>query len=352
MGYSLSESLLYALCVQGFLYGFSVLMFILTGWICMRDQKRRNTNRGVIISGALLFLLSTAIFINNIIRIREGLMTVGPTFPGGTDGFFLDISQTTFVVKSTLYNVQTLVLDAVVIHRTYVAWQRWYIIVLPVCGWLGLAVATIGNNVTLATPAPTSSDVFDHRTGRWIAVVYATTLSANLLATALLAFRIWSVNRRSSAFHAGNNQLGLVLRVVIESGAIYSAAVIASFSCFLVGTTGTFVTLDLLVPIINIVFNMIIVRVGLATTTSFSQANSASDGPASNMEFGSRHRSRRGFRNTENNDGTKSLAVELTRYMEMNDPEIGSISDKERESTKGGHHHQDGIVVSRETITA
>lgn len=71
-------------------------------------------------STSLLHLLLGQIFSTNIVRLREGLITIGPHQPQGIEEYFKDVSQTTFVIKSTLYNVQTLVLDAVVVcYRLY-----------------------------------------------------------------------------------------------------------------------------------------------------------------------------------------------------------------------------------------
>lgn len=54
----------------------------------------------------------------NIVRVREGFLTVGPRLPGGSEQFFRDVSSSTFVIKSCLYNTQTLILDAVVVSHT------------------------------------------------------------------------------------------------------------------------------------------------------------------------------------------------------------------------------------------
>ena len=51
----------------------------------------------------------------NTIRVKDGFMVIGPTLPGGPEQFFRDVSQTTFVIKSCLYNVQTMILDGVVV---------------------------------------------------------------------------------------------------------------------------------------------------------------------------------------------------------------------------------------------
>lgn len=62
----------------------------------------------------------------NIIRISEGFVSVGPSLPGGPEQYFQDVAETTFVVKSVLYNVQTLILDGVVVSS-----------ILCLFGWYG-----------------------------------------------------------------------------------------------------------------------------------------------------------------------------------------------------------------------
>lgn len=51
----------------------------------------------------------------NIVRICDGFISVGPHLPGGPLQYFNDISQRTFLIKSCLFNTQTLILDAVVV---------------------------------------------------------------------------------------------------------------------------------------------------------------------------------------------------------------------------------------------
>lgn len=89
-----------------------------------------------------------------------------------------------------------------------------------------------------------------------------------------------------------------------------------------------------LCPIANIVFNMIIVRVGLATESQLSQAAS---GPTSGLEFSSSQEAasrRRTYRSARDGGGqTRSLAVELTHYLEMDgqdhDHEASSVADRD-----------------------
>ena len=54
----------------------------------------------------------------NIARVYQGFLSKGPDLPGGPEAYFADVSEATFVLKSCLYNAQTLVLDAVVVGRS------------------------------------------------------------------------------------------------------------------------------------------------------------------------------------------------------------------------------------------
>ena len=153
----------------------------------------------------------------NIARLYQGLLSIGPFVPWGSEAFFADVSQLTFVIKSCVYNAQTLILDAVVvrissqhiyiaslrllqIYRTYVVWQNIWVVVVPTIGWLGLlgmfvdiysteqllirrTGGSIGLNVALVTAGTHKSDVFAAETGRWITAVYAMTLGTNLSST-------------------------------------------------------------------------------------------------------------------------------------------------------------------------
>ena len=54
--------------------------------------------------------------VNNVIRLREGVLTMGPNEPGGPEAYFANVTERTFVIKSVLYNAQTLILDFAVVR--------------------------------------------------------------------------------------------------------------------------------------------------------------------------------------------------------------------------------------------
>ncbi|RPD53076.1 hypothetical protein L226DRAFT_563981 [Lentinus tigrinus ALCF2SS1-7] len=273
---SLSEAAVLSTTLEAILYGFSLFMFILTFRTVFRNYRRRRLNYGMFAATCALLLLSSAEMGVNVARLYQGFISRGPTLPGGSEEYFSAATDTTFLLKSCLYNVQTIILDAVVIYRAYVVWQSLLIVLVPVAGWCGLVAVCIGLNVSFSktlTDAQTR-DVFGETTGRWITATYSLTLATNLLTTVILALKIWQVARRSARY-LSESSLTPILHVIVESGAIYSITVAAALVAFLLKSNVVYVILDMISPIISIVFSMIIVRVS-SNTESGRQTFSAS----------------------------------------------------------------------------
>ncbi|KAI0702357.1 hypothetical protein C8T65DRAFT_579278 [Cerioporus squamosus] len=318
---TLQAASIFSTTVEAILYGYSVFMFMLAMFIMLRDRRRRHVNYCMVAAGCALLVLATAEMGVNIARVYQGFISRGPFMSGGPEGYFADVSTTTFVVKSCLYNTQTLILDAVVIYRTYVVWQNFLVVVVPIIGWCGLLAGSIGLNVALATASSHKADVFAVQTGQWITSVYSLTLATNLSSTLLLAYKIYTVTRKSAQF-SSSNFLTPVLRVIIESGAIYSMTITTALITFVIKSNGVYVVLDIISPIISIVFNMLIIRVGMASELSQTAPSQGTWAAALSERTGLRRRL----------DGTfemKDLEVKITRVVE-NDSEYerGAASDK------------------------
>ncbi|TFK94525.1 hypothetical protein K466DRAFT_649313 [Polyporus arcularius HHB13444] len=262
---SLSEAAILSTALEAILYGLSLFMMFLTFRTLLRNNDSRDLNWGMIAATCALLLLSTSELGVNITRLYRGFITRGPHLPGGSDQYFAGASDPTFLVKSILYDFQTAILDAVVIYRAYVVWQSVLVIAVPVLGWVGLIISCIGLNSTFAQTLTNTSAraALAKKTGRWITAAYSLTLATNLLTTFILAFKIWTVARRSARYQANSNLTSL-LHVIIESGAIYSVTITIALATFVAKNTVVYVVLDMISPIISIVFSMIIARTGLA----------------------------------------------------------------------------------------
>ncbi|PIL34446.1 hypothetical protein GSI_03222 [Ganoderma sinense ZZ0214-1] len=340
--FSLRAAGIFSTTMEAILYGYAVFMFTLAMWILLRDRHKRHVNYYMVFAGCTLLTLATAEMAVNIARVYQGFLSKGPDLQGGAEAYFADVSEPTFVLKSCLYNAQTLVLDAVVIYRTYVVWQNWLICVLPIIGWFGLLAGSIGLNVAIATASSHKGNVFAVQTGQWITAVYALSLATNISTTSLLAFKIWNVARKSAQYRS-SNIFTPVLRVIIESGAIYSVTITAALISFVVQSNGVYVVLDMISPIISIVFNMLIIRIGLANDRSLGTSGATSNGAAvSSAAWGAGATDRSAHPGSgavmrRRADGTfemRDLKVEITQVVE-HDGEYGSelaASDADVES--------------------
>ncbi|KAG9313792.1 hypothetical protein JVU11DRAFT_6152 [Chiua virens] len=265
-GIPLDKAELLSTVLEAFLYGFSLLMFGGTIWVLFYQRSTREVNRKMVTVACSLLLFSTVHFVIDIIRIIQGLILYRDT-SAGPSGYFADVSQWTFVSKNYIYTVQTLIGDGVMLYRCYAVWQSKLIMILPGLLWCAVAVTGIGAPYTLSHVK--QSEVFGGSLSQWITAFYASTFTTNLVATILLAYRIWYVDRKATRLRGHHkSQLRPILHVIIDAGVIYSFTLLAALICFVNESNGQYVVLDMVMPIISITFYMVIIRVGLANRAS------------------------------------------------------------------------------------
>ncbi|KAG2144639.1 uncharacterized protein EDB93DRAFT_525992 [Suillus bovinus] len=206
--------------LEGILYGFSVLMFMGTIWTFTYKKRMRDVNRPVATVAVLLFLLSTMHVVIEIIRVEDGLVKFRDTFPGGPVAFFADGKQKMFTARSVVNVMQTLLGDGVVIYRCYVVWQSVRVIILPCIMWCAIAVcgAYMAYDFSLVSDA---ESIFTDQTGRWVTGFITLTFATNLFSSGLLAYRIWTIERKISTTRTRRGVRPIV-RVLVDAAVLYS----------------------------------------------------------------------------------------------------------------------------------
>jgi hypothetical protein len=123
--------------------GFSLLMFCGTMWALVYGRVNAEINKLVLTVAVSLFALSTTVssewpkfltmiyspisiqhIVIDIIRIDQGLVKQRNSFPGGPAAFFADVTQSTFISKSSVFTVQTLLGDGVVVSMCFYLIRR------------------------------------------------------------------------------------------------------------------------------------------------------------------------------------------------------------------------------------
>lgn len=250
--------------LEGVLYGFSVLLFIGTLWSLTHKRHMQDINLLILIVAVLLFILSTAHMVVNIIRAEDGLVKDRNMYTDGPSGYFADVSQKSYVIKHSFYVMQTLLADGVVIYRCYVVWQSVWIVVLPIMLWCSVA-ATGTIALYSVSQDNTNSGIFVKALAQWVAAFFALTIATNLLSSGLLAYRIWIIQRGVTGVRTttARGTVMPIVRVLIDAAILYSAALFTALILFVAKNNAQDAVVDLAMPIMSIAFYMVLIRIAL-----------------------------------------------------------------------------------------
>ncbi|KAG0704133.1 hypothetical protein DFH29DRAFT_392834 [Suillus ampliporus] len=259
-GMSLDAANVMSTSLEGILYGFSILMFMCTIWALTYKCRLRDVNRPITVVAILLFVMSTAHIVVDIIRAEDGLVKYRDTFPSGPAAYFGDFTLKTYATKHALYLLQTLLADGVLIYRCYVVWHSIWVIVVPSVLWCGVAVTGVFANYSISQTSG-SEDIFAKALAQWITAFFPLTLATNLSSSGLLAYRIWMIQHDISTVHAMKSTMMPIVRVLIDAAVLYSAVLITLLICFLCSNNGELILLDMAMPIMSITFYMVLIRI-------------------------------------------------------------------------------------------
>ncbi|KDQ52237.1 hypothetical protein JAAARDRAFT_198413 [Jaapia argillacea MUCL 33604] len=325
VGIPLDTAEIVALFLESVCYGIFCVLFAITLWVLV---KKRETNRIWVAVVCVMYLLATVHLIISVYRAVYGFVNSSAN-PGGAIGFFAAISDPTFVSKSAVLLVQTVLGDSFMIYRCYIVWEKkWPIITAPLLLLVGLMISGARVMYLLANAKP-GALIFLAALQPWITAYFATTMCTNIVCTACITYKIWA-RGRSLGGQNGYIQTSLspVMVIVIESGALYSSAVLCQLVTYLVGSNGQNIIIDMITPLIGITFCLVTVRVGLGLTI-----NSTSSHAPSNA----------GTRRTipHVNYPLRPMAISVSRAVE-HDNELG-LSDKDRDM---GDRHSETMQQS------
>ncbi|KAI0669111.1 hypothetical protein C8Q78DRAFT_1071091 [Trametes maxima] len=283
--FPLARAELIALFLESMLFGAFTVLYAIAIWILLYREKlrgRSTLNRMLFGTTTIMWVLSVAHLAIDVVRAVQGFVVWGGT-PNGTNSFYARISDPTEVAKNVIYISMTLVADSFVTYRLFVVWNRvWWILVVPCVLLVATAIAGYGACVEIGL-AKEGNAIFADNLQPWIRAFFSLSLTTNLLATLLIAARIMWSNRRVRKYRASGAAVGShweVVETMIQSAAVYSAALASLLGTYLAGSNAQYVCLDALQPLIGVVFTLIIIRVGLGYTMNDSVSGGGrSDGP-------------------------------------------------------------------------
>ncbi|KAJ7129174.1 hypothetical protein C8R44DRAFT_699820 [Mycena epipterygia] len=217
--------------------------------------------------GVITFILATVHISINCMRMMRGYVDHS-ALDGGPVGYLGILSQWDHVFKNAIYATQSIVGDSVVVYRCWVLWNRNFLVVcIPFLMVFGSAASGYMTCAIFAEIQP-GTTVFDGSLDAWVKTFYSLAVAQNIITTSLMAWRIASTDRRASSYRVGQGNLEPILRILVESAALYLRVELILLVLYTCNNNAQFIALEAITPIIGITFNAIMIRITLRSQSS------------------------------------------------------------------------------------
>ncbi|KAK7056366.1 hypothetical protein VNI00_002920 [Paramarasmius palmivorus] len=252
------------------LYGVLTVLTAATLYILIQKNPSPKLNLPLILTSCLMYTLATAQMVVDCVVIFDAFIDLPRP---ERIALMANLSIPIVATKRALFFVMLILGDAIVIYRCWVVWDHnWLLITFPVC--CSLVSGVIAFISIWATQNPEAGSFILKAPWTYGTVIFVMSLCANATSTALIAYRIWSNDRKftsglpsvgETSVISGRGRLLPIAKILIESGAL-NTAFLVTYTAVLQAQKrqgGLAVVADMSTPFIGIVFSLVIVRIGL-----------------------------------------------------------------------------------------
>ncbi|KAI3618979.1 hypothetical protein WG66_000516 [Moniliophthora roreri] len=264
----LDKAYLTAIWLETLFYGINLSLFFSYLFIVKFKRRTPTVKPVIFIIAVFMFIFSTIHVSMGFSRLIIGFIELRDQ-PGGPGAFFSDVSIPANVAKVTIHTVNSILGDSILVWRCYHVWgESLMASVGPALLIVASAVCGFGQAVIFARAKATHS-AFADDLPKWNGSLFSLSLATNVLVTSLIAFRIWWIGRQIDTAHTKSSiKYRRVLILIIESGAIYSSALIIEITLYFIGSNAFYIVYDPIAQLTAIVPTMIIIMTSLGMTSS------------------------------------------------------------------------------------
>lgn len=135
-------------------------------------------------------------------------------------------------------------------YWSWVVWVRQYSKTFKVeLTFYNTKVSGYGACALLAKPGIGSS-IFNAKLASWVRIFYALAVVQNVITTSLMAYRIWTSYKRTSACKHNSRGLLRVIRILIESAAIQLIAELVLLVFYSANMNAQYIVLEAITPLV------------------------------------------------------------------------------------------------------
>jgi len=264
MAIQVDVSELAGLVVESILYGIFICLSLAALHTLLRRRRQSSLNIPMLTAAIVMMVLATSQIVVDTVNIFGAFISLERQ---QRILLLSDVTQPIFAAKHAIYFTMMLIGDIIVIYRAFIVWEsNFWVIVFPSLCSLGSAISAYQ---TIWAVRHIASASIKAETG-WGLAVFSLSLAANTIATGLIAFKIWQSERHlkfamgaSNASHSRTSLMPVVI-LVIESGLLNAAYLLAYTIVLRSGSHGLEIMASIATPYIGIIFSGVIICAGLA----------------------------------------------------------------------------------------
>ncbi|KAJ3795664.1 hypothetical protein GGU11DRAFT_212782 [Lentinula aff. detonsa] len=294
----ISEAQILGLFLASVFWGMLVITFVQTMRYLLWDSNAEGgglkhaskINWPMLVVALLLMALSTFDVSLGLMHSIEAFIFY--TGPGGSAARFTGLTDWVNILKTCNVVFGKVISDGILIYRCWTICNRSIVIIIfPILLWMGYLgtgifviylEASAGNPRVLLTGG--LSKLTPSITAGW-----TMSLANNIITTGIIVYRIWRVDRTNALYGIQTQESSLqgthglfgrskrrrtklqnVIRIIIESGLMYTTIAFITFITFVVGSNSFYPTSDAELQILSIAFNLIIIRISTRPSSSES----------------------------------------------------------------------------------
>ncbi|KAJ7689335.1 hypothetical protein B0H17DRAFT_640916 [Mycena rosella] len=250
------------------LYGILLILFVSTMYFWGRRRRagRGGTRRTspLFVGIVALFAMVTAHWIMVIFQIFYAFVHLGGSEPADT--FYADLSQPSELIKMIFFAIALLIGDGLIIQRLWVIWgKKTQILIFPLFTWVGMGMSFVGIVYQFSKWEPALRGLpFLADLKPWLTMATVFSFATSIYSTALIASKIWRINKGIRALSAGTGKgMMPILAIIIESAALQTLWLMVTFFSVLLTADLAFTVTDPFPTIVAICNMLIHCRVGL-----------------------------------------------------------------------------------------
>ncbi|TFK36547.1 hypothetical protein BDQ12DRAFT_576569, partial [Crucibulum laeve] len=258
-----------AVFVESIFYGLFLVTFFycLRALLCTESYRRgwRNVNWSMLIIALVFWISGTLNLAFGLLRLLQAF--VYNTGPQKVTQLGLDWVN---VAKAVTISLQMIFGDGVLVYRCWTVYGKsWIVAFTPIILWMGIVALTIWL-VYIQANISLGSRLYNPLAFPVCTAMWGVTIFLNVLATSLIVYRIWTVDRENncnrqslSPSHRPARKTGLhiTMKIIIESGLVYTLTSITVFISHLARSNALYITSAAHIMVIGIVFDLIIIRI-------------------------------------------------------------------------------------------